>query len=78
MEAALAAHHRRLAVLDHSEVTDDLAGDLIEVLTSCCARRYGRRPGRNGALKAIGCARRDVGPQAVLTAGNTRCGSGAR
>ena len=77
VEAALAAHHRRLVVLDNSEVTDDLVPDMIEVLTSCCARRYGRQPGRNGALKAIGCARRDVGPQAVLAAGSTRCGSGA-
>ena len=73
VEAALAAHHRRLVVVGDSEVTDDLAGDLIEVLTSCC----GRRPGRNGALEAVGFARRDVGPQAVLTAGTTRCGGGA-
>ena len=78
VEAALAAHHRRLVVVDDSEVTDDLAGDLIEVLTSCCARGYGRRPARNRALKAIGCAQRDIGPQAMLTAGSTRCGSGAR
>jgi putative resolvase len=74
VEAALAAHHRRQVVLGDSEVTDDLAGDLIEVLTSCCARLYGRRPGRNGALKTIGCARRDAAPQAVLTAGSTPCG----
>ena len=77
-EAALAAHHRRLVVLDDSEVTDDLVRDMIEVLTSFCARLYGRRPARNRALKAIGCAQRDVGPQAVLTAESTRCGSGAR
>jgi hypothetical protein len=51
-EAALAAHGRRLVVLDDSEVTDDLAGDMIEVLTSFCARLYGRRSARNRALKA--------------------------
>lgn len=78
VEAALAAHHRRLVVLDNSEVTDDLVRDMIEVLTSFCARLYGRRSARNRALKAIGCAQRDVGPQAVLTAESTRCGSGAR
>jgi hypothetical protein len=35
------------------------------VLTSFCARLYGRRPAGNRALKAVGCAQRDIGPQAV-------------
>ena len=74
VEAALAAHGRRLVVLDNSEVTDDLVCDMIEVLTSFCARLYGRRSARNRALKAVGCAQRDVGPQAMLTAGSTPCG----
>ena len=69
-EAALAAYGRRLVVLDDSEVTDDLVRDMIEVLRSFCARLYGRRSARNRALKAVGCARRDIGPQAVLTAGS--------
>jgi predicted site-specific integrase-resolvase len=38
------------------------------------ARLYGRRPARNRALKAVGCAQRDIGPQAVLAAGSTPCG----
>ena len=67
VEAALAAPGRRLVVLDDSEVTDDLVRDMIEVLTSFCARLYGRRSARNRALKAVGCAQRDIGPQAVLT-----------
>ncbi len=74
VEAALAAHGRRLVVLDQSEVTGDLVGDMIEVLTSFCARLYGRRSARNRALKAVGCAQRDIGPQAVLKAGSTPCG----
>ena len=74
VEAALAAHGRRLVVLDDSEVTDDLVRDMIEVLTSFCARLHGRRSARNRALKAVGCAQRDVGPQAVLKAGSTPCG----
>ena len=41
VEAALAAHGRRLVVLEDGEVTDDLVRDVIEVLTSFCARRYG-------------------------------------
>ena len=63
-----------MVVVDGSEVTGDLARDLIEVLTSFCARLYGRRPARNRALKAVGCAQRDIGPQAVLAAGSAPCG----
>ena len=55
-------------------MTDDLVRDMIEVLTSLCARLYGRRSARNRALKAVGCAQRDIGPQAVLRAGSARCG----
>ena len=75
-EAALAAHHRRLVVLDESEVTDDLAGDMVEVLTLLCARLYGRGSARNRALKALGCAQRGIGPQAVLTSPATPNGGG--
>ena len=74
VEAALAAHGRRLVVLEDGEVTDDLVRDVIEVLTSFCARLYGRRSARNRALKAVGCAQRDIGPQAVLEAGSVPCG----
>ena len=68
VEAALSAHGRRLVVLDDGEVDDDLVRDMVEVLTSFCARLYGRRSARNRALKAIGCAQRDIGPQAVIAA----------
>lgn len=66
VEAALSANGRRLVVLDSGEVTDDLERDMVEVLTSFCARLYGRRSARNRALKAVGCAQRDVGPAAVV------------
>ena len=66
MESALSAHGRRLVVLDAGEVHDDLVRDMVEVLTSLCARLYGRGSARNRALKAIGCAQRDVGPRAVV------------
>src|SRR6266545_1096506 len=65
VEAALAAHGRRLVVLDDGEVTDDLIGDVVEVLTSFCARLYGPRSARNRAEKALRCAERDVGPMAL-------------
>lgn len=65
VEAALSAHDRRLVVLDDSEVTGDVVGDMVEVLTWFCARLYGRRSARNRALKALGCAQQDIGPRAV-------------
>ena len=68
VEAALWAHGRRLVVLDDGEVTDDLIRDMVEVLTSFCARLYGRRSARNRALKAVRCAERDVGPAGLAGA----------
>jgi putative resolvase len=68
VEAALWAHGRRLVVLEDGEVTDDLVGDMVEVLTSFCARLYGRRSARNRALKAVRCAERDVGPAGLVGA----------
>jgi putative resolvase len=65
LEAALAAQGRRLWVVDAGEVTDDLVRDVTEVLTSMCARLYGRRGARNRAAKAVRCAQRDVGPSAA-------------
>ena len=59
----------RLVVLDSGEVDDDLVRDVVEVLTSLCARLYGRRSARNRALKALRCAQRDVGPAGVAAGG---------
>jgi putative resolvase len=61
VEAALSAHGRRLVVLDAGGVTDDLVRDMVEVSTSFCARLYGRGSARNRAIKALGCARRNIG-----------------
>ena len=60
VEAALAASGRRLVVLDAGEVDDDLVCDMVEVLTSFCARLYGRRSARNRAEKALECAAEDT------------------
>ncbi|MCY9783731.1 IS607 family transposase [Nocardiopsis sp. EMB25] len=56
VEAALSATGRRLVVLDDGEVEDDLVHDMVEVLTSFCARLYGRRSARNRARKALEAA----------------------
>ena len=53
VEAALRAQGRRIAVVDSGEVKDDLVQDMIEVLTSFCARLYGRRSAKNKAKKAL-------------------------
>jgi putative resolvase len=57
LEAALAADGRRLVVADPGERTDDLVGDMVEVLTSVCARLYGRRGAGNRAMRAMTAAK---------------------
>ena len=61
LEAALSAQGRRLVVVDPGETSDDLLRDMIEVLTSFCARLYGRRGARNRALRAVTCAKKPPG-----------------
>ncbi|MHB2028498.1 MAG: IS607 family transposase [Acidimicrobiales bacterium] len=51
--ASLQANGRRLVVVDDAEVDDDLVRDMTEVLTSFCARLYGRRAVARGAAKAL-------------------------
>jgi putative resolvase len=60
LQAALAAQGRRILVADDGETTDDLVRDVIEVLTSFCARLYGRRGARNRALRALTAAKRSA------------------
>lgn len=59
IEAALSATGRRLVVLDEGEVDDDLVQDIVDVLTSFCARLYGRRSAKNRAKKALEAAAAD-------------------
>ena len=53
VESALSSQERRLLVADQGELNDDLVQDMIEVLTSFCARLYGRRSAKNKAKKAL-------------------------
>ncbi|PKU90444.1 integrase [Bifidobacterium pseudolongum subsp. globosum] len=56
IESALKAQGRRLIVVDDTELDDDLVRDMTEVLTSFCARLYGRRAAGDkakAALKAV-------------------------
>lgn len=56
VEAALAAQGRELAVVDSAEVDDDLVRDMTEILTSMCARLYGKRAAANRAKRAVAAA----------------------
>ena len=61
LEAALSAQDRKVVVADPGETTDDLVRDMIEVLSSFCARLHGRRGARNRALRAVTCAKQTPG-----------------
>jgi putative resolvase len=52
LEVALSAQGRRIAVVDAGEAGDDLIRDMTGVLTSFCARLYGRR-GASPSFRAI-------------------------
>lgn len=56
VESVLEASGRRLIVVDDTDLDDDLARDMTEVLTSFCVRLYGRGAARSkveAALKAV-------------------------
>lgn len=56
VESALKAQGRRLVVVDDTELDDGLVRDMTEVLTSFCARLYGRRAAKNKAKAALKAA----------------------
>jgi putative resolvase len=60
LQAALAAHGRTVVVLDDAELDDDLVRDVTEVLTSMCARLYGRASARKRAKSALAAAEHAV------------------
>jgi putative resolvase len=62
LAAALSAQGRHILVVDEAELDDDLVSDMTEVLTSLCARLYGRHGARNRALRAITTAKNADGP----------------
>ena len=56
VESALKAQGRRIIVVDDSELDDDLVRDMTEVLTSFCARLYGKRAAAHKAQAALKAA----------------------
>lgn len=53
IESALEASGRRLIVVDDTDLDDDLARDMTEVLTSFCARLYGRKSAKQRIRRAL-------------------------
>ena len=53
VDALLRARGGAVIVLEEQEVDDDLVRDMTEVLTSFCARLYGRRSARRRAERAV-------------------------
>ena len=56
VEAALAGRGARIVVMDEGELEDDLVRDATEVMTSLCARLYGRHSARRRAERAMSAA----------------------
>ena len=56
VDTLLRARGGGVLVLDDRELEDDLVRDMTEVLTSMCARLYGRRSARRRAQKALEAA----------------------
>ena len=56
IEAALQAQGRSLVVAEAGEQKLDMVQDFIDVVTSMCARIYGRRAASNRAKKALAAA----------------------
>jgi predicted site-specific integrase-resolvase len=47
-----------LQVINETEFNDDLVQDMVEILTSFCARLYGKRAARNRAERAMEAMRK--------------------
>jgi predicted site-specific integrase-resolvase len=56
VEAARSARGRELVVVDAVEVDEGLVRDMTEILTSICARLYGKRAAANRAKRVLAAA----------------------
>jgi putative resolvase len=59
IEASLASQDREILVAEAGEQKLDIVQDFIDVVTSMCARIYGRRAASNRAKRAIAAAEAD-------------------
>lgn len=56
VEASLSSRGAKLIVVDDKELDNDLVQDMVSVLTSFCARLYGKRSAKNRAKKMMEAA----------------------
>lgn len=56
IDASLSSVNREIIVLNNSENKDDIVQDFVDVVTSMCARIYGKRSAQNRAKKALKAA----------------------
>lgn len=56
IEASMQCAGKALIVVNETEKTDDLVQDFVDVVTSMCARIYGKRSAKNRAARAIKAA----------------------
>ena len=59
IEAALESAGRKLHVMNKTESKADLVQDFIDVVTSMCARIYGKRSAKNKAKRALEAVNED-------------------
>jgi putative resolvase len=57
VEACLAGSARHLIVINESDFKDDIVQDFVDVVTSMCARIYGKRSAKNKARKMLEAAK---------------------
>lgn len=56
VEATFKASERNLFILNESECKDDIVQDFVDIVTSMCARIYGKSSAKNRAQRAIEAA----------------------
>jgi predicted site-specific integrase-resolvase len=54
--AAMEASKRQIMVMNETEYVDDIVQDMTDVMTSFCARLYGKRGAANRAKRALKAA----------------------
>ena len=59
VESALRAQGRTIAYIDEAEAEDDVVQDIIDFMTSVCARMYGKRGAKARAKRAVQIALED-------------------
>jgi putative resolvase len=53
IQSTLEASGRKVVVMNDAELSDDLVRDFVEIVTSMCARIYGKRSGKRKAERAL-------------------------